>query len=104
MDNERDHHPDKGIDYDADHIEHELKLPKVETVHHPDPRLYIEALERYPNDDSIDQVAERRLIRKLDMRILPLLGICYFFYVRLPISYDGVSTNMHPKGYCKTIR
>jgi hypothetical protein len=71
----------KTDDYDADHVEHGLKIPKVETVHHPDPKLYIEALERYPNDDSIDQAAERRLIRKLDIRILPLLGICYFFYV-----------------------
>lgn len=81
MDSARDEHADKPVDYDADHVEHELKIPKVETVHHPDPRLYIEALERYPNDDSIDQAAERRLKRKLDMRILPLLGICYFFYV-----------------------
>jgi hypothetical protein len=43
--------------------------------------LYNEALRRYPNDESIDQADEKRLKRKLDMRILPLLGICYFFYV-----------------------
>jgi hypothetical protein len=43
--------------------------------------LYAEALRRYPNDESIDQADEKRLKRKLDMRILPLLGICYFFYV-----------------------
>lgn len=49
-------------------------------IKHPDPEIYLEALTRYPNDESIDQAAEKRLVRKLDMRILPLLGICYFFY------------------------
>jgi hypothetical protein len=44
--------------------------------------LYLEAIQRYPVDDAIDQDAEKRLKRKLDMRIIPLLGICYFFYVR----------------------
>jgi hypothetical protein len=42
--------------------------------------LYLQAVERYPTDDTIDQAEERRLVRKLDKRILPLLGICYFFY------------------------
>ncbi|KAL5349342.1 hypothetical protein ACLOAV_005632 [Pseudogymnoascus australis] len=44
--------------------------------------IYAEALARYPNDESIDQIDETKLKRKLDRRILPLLGICYFFYVR----------------------
>ena len=68
----------------TEHLEHDAnpKIPRVDKVHHPDPELYIEALERYPNDDTIDQAQERRLVRKLDMRILPLLGVCYFFYVR----------------------
>ena len=48
---------------------------------HAQPAIYQEALDRYPTDESIDQVAERKIIRKLDRRILPLLGICYFFYV-----------------------
>jgi len=43
--------------------------------------LYLEAIRKYPVDDAIDLDAEKRLKRKLDMRILPLLGICYFFYV-----------------------
>ena len=43
--------------------------------------MYAEALDKYPTDESIDKVAERRLVRRLDLRILPLLGICYFFYV-----------------------
>ena len=37
------------------------------------------------NSDAIDQADEKRLLRKLDMRILPLLGICYFFYVSFPL-------------------
>jgi hypothetical protein len=44
--------------------------------------IYAEALAKYPNDESIDQIDEKKLKRKLDRRILPLLGICYFFYVR----------------------
>ncbi|KAG8405737.1 hypothetical protein J3458_021675 [Metarhizium acridum] len=75
----------KQLDNDGDNLEHELKIPEVEAVNHPDASLYIEALERYPNDDSIDKAAERRLVRKLDMRMLPLLGVYYFFYVRAPI-------------------
>ncbi|OKL56603.1 hypothetical protein UA08_08158 [Talaromyces atroroseus] len=43
--------------------------------------LYLEAIRRYPVDEAIDKDAEKRLKRKLDMRIVPLLGICYFFYV-----------------------
>ncbi|KAK8850644.1 hypothetical protein IAR55_004563 [Kwoniella newhampshirensis] len=43
--------------------------------------LYMEALDKYGEDGSIDPVAEKALKRRLDRRILPLLGICYFFYV-----------------------
>lgn len=49
-------------------------------VKQAEPGIYVEALERYPNDDSIDKKEEKKLVRKLDRRILPLLGICYFFY------------------------
>lgn len=42
--------------------------------------LYAEALEKYGREGSIDPDAEKRLKRKIDRRILPLLGICYFFY------------------------
>jgi hypothetical protein len=48
---------------------------------HDQADLYAEALRRYPSDESIDQADEKRLKRKLDTRILPLLGVCYFFYV-----------------------
>lgn len=43
--------------------------------------IYAEALLRYPSDESIDQTDENRLKSKLDRRIIPLLGICYLFYV-----------------------
>lgn len=42
--------------------------------------LYAEALDKYGTEGSIDPEAEKRLKRKIDCRILPLLGICYFFY------------------------
>lgn len=70
----------------SDDIERE-----AEAAHHIDRKdihvsahaeLYREALERYPTDESIDRVAEKKLVRKLDWRIIPLLGVCYFFYVR----------------------
>lgn len=48
--------------------------------------LYAEALERYGQDGSIDPAAEKRLKRKIDFRILPLLGVCYFFYCTLVLS------------------
>ncbi|KAK7951093.1 major facilitator superfamily domain-containing protein [Apiospora aurea] len=68
---------------DAGHVEYG-GVDKAQ-AHHVDiqqqhPEMYLEALIRYPNDESIDQAEEKRLVRKLDMRILPLLGICYFFY------------------------
>lgn len=63
-----------------DDVEHIDKPVRDENIKHPDPEIYMEALARYPNDESIDQAAEKRLVRKLDMRILPLLGMSYFFY------------------------
>lgn len=43
--------------------------------------LYVEALEKYGQDGDIDPEVEKKLKRKIDRRIIPLLGICYFFYV-----------------------
>lgn len=67
---------------DVEHLEQDLPKLHVENedVQQQHPEIYLEALARYPNDESIDQAEEKRLLRKLDMRILPLLGICYFFY------------------------
>ncbi|KFY70546.1 hypothetical protein V499_09087 [Pseudogymnoascus sp. VKM F-103] len=62
--------------------------------------IYAEALARYPNDESIDQIDEKKLKRKLDRRILPLLGICYFFYYvdKTTLSYAaifGIKDDLH---------
>lgn len=64
-------HDDGRVSKDADRA----------NVHAPDSEIYVEALERYPNDEAIDATEEKRLVRRLDLHILPLLGICYFFYV-----------------------
>ncbi|KAL8357174.1 hypothetical protein RB598_002147 [Gaeumannomyces tritici] len=64
----------------------------VRQVNQEHPELYMEALARYPNDESIDAADEKRLVRKLDMRLLPLLGICYFFYYvdKTTLSYAAI--------------
>ncbi|GJC85488.1 putative transporter C757.13 [Colletotrichum liriopes] len=79
---------------DVEHVEQDLHKPHVETedVQQQHPEIYLQALARYPNDESIDQAEEKRLLRKLDMRILPLLGICYFFYYvdKTTLSYAAI--------------
>jgi hypothetical protein len=42
--------------------------------------IFAEALARYPNDDCIDTREENKVLRKLDLRILPVLGVFYLFY------------------------
>lgn len=59
------------------------KAPPITREHikqqHAD--IYAEALETYGiHGEAIDPVAEKRLKRKLDLRIIPALGVCYFFY------------------------
>ncbi|WYZ45719.1 hypothetical protein EsH8_VIII_001035 [Colletotrichum jinshuiense] len=79
---------------DVEHLEQDLPKLHVENedVQQQHPEIYLEALARYPNDESIDQAEEKRLLRKLDMRILPLLGICYFFYYvdKTTLSYAAI--------------
>lgn len=58
-------------------------IDPIELVRQQYGDLYAEALERYGQDDSIDPEEEKKLKRKLDMRIIPLLGVCYFFYVSI---------------------
>lgn len=70
-----------GIE-DVRHVEENQGDLKVKAlINQENSEIYLEALQRYPDHDNIDPEAEKRLVRKLDMRILPLLGICYFFYV-----------------------
>ncbi|TQN68781.1 putative transporter [Colletotrichum shisoi] len=90
---------------DVEHLEQDLQKPHVEAddVQQQHPEIYMQALARYPNDESIDQAEEKRLLRKLDMRILPLLGICYFFYYvdKTTLSYAaifGLKEGLHLKG------
>lgn len=83
------HLENEELDLGVGH-EDELKTPRPAVVgftgKHAE--LYAEALEKYGHEGSIDPEVEKRLKRKIDCRILPLLGICYFFYCtlcRLPI-------------------
>ncbi|KAL3952031.1 hypothetical protein ACCO45_013748 [Purpureocillium lilacinum] len=84
----------KAFDADAEHVEvdGDVKRTIVDAIHHPDPELYAEALAKYPNDEAIDRAEEKRLVRRLDFRILPLLGICYFFYYvdKTTLSYAAI--------------
>lgn len=52
----------------------------LESLDRDTDNIYAEALARYPNDESIDMRDEKKVRRKLDSLILPLLGGCYFFY------------------------
>ncbi|KFX92655.1 hypothetical protein V490_05266 [Pseudogymnoascus sp. VKM F-3557] len=67
----------------TDELQHNINEPHS---------IYAEALARYPTDESIDQKDETKLKRKLDRRILPLLGICYFFYYvdKTTLSYAAI--------------
>ncbi|UOH79687.1 hypothetical protein LQV05_000696 [Cryptococcus neoformans] len=64
----------------------------IELVRQEHGELYAEALERYGQDNSIDPEDEKKLKRKLDRRIIPLLGICYFFYYvdKTTLSYAAI--------------
>lgn len=53
----------------------------INTIRQPHSEIYAEALLRFPTDEHIDKGEEAKLRRKLDRKLLPLLGICYFFYV-----------------------
>ncbi|TLD13108.1 uncharacterized protein PgNI_02822 [Pyricularia grisea] len=79
----------RGAKNDSENLK--AQLPS-QLVNQAQPEIYLEALVRYPNDESIDQADEKRLVRKLDMRILPLLGICYFFYYvdKTTLSYAAI--------------
>ncbi len=43
--------------------------------------FYKEAMEKYGAEGAIDSATEKKLVRKIDRLIIPILGICYFFYV-----------------------
>ncbi|KAJ9090753.1 hypothetical protein QFC20_007830 [Naganishia adeliensis] len=57
-----------------------------------DAAMYEEALEKYGEDGSIDPETEKKLVRKIDRLLLPILGICYFFYYvdKTTLSYAAI--------------
>ncbi|CAI7645701.1 unnamed protein product [Penicillium viridicatum] len=83
--------PQSGLD--VQHIEENLKASVADKINQgEDSELYLEAIQRYPNDEAIDKEAEKRLKWKLDMHLIPLLGICYFFYYvdKTTLSYAAI--------------
>ncbi|KAK5626025.1 hypothetical protein RRF57_001741 [Xylaria bambusicola] len=64
----------------------------ADNIRHGNHEIYTEALLRYPTDEHIDRVAEAKLRRKLDFKIIPLLGVCYFFYYvdKTTLSYAAI--------------
>lgn len=68
----------------------------IEEINQHNGDMYREALERYPNDDTIPVEDEKKIIRKLDRRIIPALGVCYFFYVRCSVPQTMYSLLVSP--------
>ncbi|KAI1458980.1 MFS general substrate transporter [Annulohypoxylon moriforme] len=86
-----------------EHVENEPNLKIATKINQRHAEMYHEALRQYPEDSAIDKESERKLKRKLDRRILPLLGICYFFYYvdKTTLSYAaifGIQSDLHLKG------
>jgi hypothetical protein len=72
-------------------LEHAAPTAKIRQLN---AAMYEEALEKYGYDGAIDPAVEKKLVRKLDFRVIPLLAVCYFFYVSairlvLPICADA---------------
>ncbi|KAH6693762.1 major facilitator superfamily domain-containing protein [Plectosphaerella plurivora] len=67
-------------------------IPPAMTMNQYNSELYLAAITRYPNDEAIKEEDEKLLKRKLDRRILPVLGICYFFYYvdKTTLSYAAI--------------
>ncbi|SCO87567.1 related to allantoate permease [Fusarium oxysporum] len=73
-------------------IEPNLKPSAVGEIKQQVEGIYLEAMKRYPTDDYINKEDEKKLKRKIDRRILPVLGICYFFYYvdKTTLSYAAI--------------
>lgn len=76
----------------------EDNIARVDSIRsaHPDKPdedgIYAQALAQYPTDDSIDPALEKKVRRKLDRLIIPVLGVCYFFYYvdKTTLSYAAI--------------
>ena len=69
-----EHHEEHRISEDLKRAAgHDRSVVAGFTGQHAD--MYAEALEKYGAEGSISKEAEKRLKRKLDMKLLPLLGI-----------------------------
>ncbi|KAF5020352.1 hypothetical protein F66182_7624 [Fusarium sp. NRRL 66182] len=75
----RHHSNQDEVDQSGDNI---IRVDSVESGHvvKQQHEIYAQALAQYPTDDSIDPIQEKKIRRKLDRRIIPVLGVCYFFY------------------------
>ncbi|VDB93799.1 unnamed protein product [Peniophora sp. CBMAI 1063] len=54
--------------------------------------FYAEALAKYGHDGAITPEMEKRLVRRLDWIILPMISVCYFFYYvdKTTLSYAAI--------------
>ncbi|KAH0278506.1 MFS general substrate transporter, partial [Aureobasidium melanogenum] len=92
-----DKHDDTAKEEDIEYIDFKPQEPISRELDNDQADLYAEALHRYPNDESIDQADEKRLKRKLDTRILPLLG----YVDKTTLSYAaifGIKTDLKLTG------
>lgn len=62
-------------DKDIEQLEIREELTHAPGIKPEQADLYAEALEKYGVDGDIDPEAEKRVRRKLDMRIIPVLGM-----------------------------
>lgn len=105
-------HPDRGIELadnvDQVAVDHREALSPSSTI--PAWKSFINqddgdtALALFENieqlNETVDPVAERKLVRKIDLLILPCLIVCYtFYYVSFCISFS--SQYMH--AVCSTL-
>lgn len=79
------------------------RAPAPEGIKQQHAELYAEALAKYGVEGELDPKAEKRLKRKLDRRILPVLGICYFFYVRCVGLGETDELSMSTRRRCRTL-
>ncbi|ORX38049.1 major facilitator superfamily domain-containing protein [Kockovaella imperatae] len=93
----------------SEHIEQDAPATKqdahvdVGQIQQQNADLFYEALERFGNDGDIDPEVEKKLVRRLDWKILIPIGICYFYYYvdKTTLSYAaifGIKDSLHLHG------